>query len=239
MLILQPLVNWWGMWGTGIPMKNLTNVLSAITKVLNWASWKGIWGEFCTVWKMQNSYDIQILCEIKFGECRVLKSDNSSELGALNYDIHEFLHILKTEIYPINKLQSPNNWKNGKFRNFKFSKNWFHVILCDRKILKFPHRRETLSYFPVKSSTSTYIYSRIFFPSNQAAVEITQFLFTKITWKHFFLLFFQMSYWRTSLPMFTLYVRKSRHFQTKASFTHPYWWKTVWVRHLSCPIHSI
>ena len=150
-----------------------------------------------------------------------------------------FLHILKTEIYPINKLQSPNNWKNGKFRNFKFSKNWFHVILCDRKILKFPHRRETLSYFPVKSSTSTYIYSRIFFPSNQAAVEITQFLFTKITWKHFFLLFFQMSYWRTSLPMFTLYVRKSRHFQTKASFTHPYWWKTVWVRHLSCPIHSI
>ena len=153
MLILQPLVNWWGMWGTGIPMKNLTNVLSAITKVLNWASWKGIWGEFCTVCKIHNFFwVIQILRESKIGECRVSKSTFVPHLGPLNFDFNELLHFLKAEIDQINKLQSLNNWKNGRFRIFKFSKNLFHVTLSGRKILKFPHL--DLLIFVVKSSSS-------------------------------------------------------------------------------------
>ena len=49
----------------------------------------------------------QILREIKNSGSRGSKFAILTHLEALNFDFHEFLHILEAEKYQINKIQSP------------------------------------------------------------------------------------------------------------------------------------
>ena len=60
-----------------------------------------------TVWKIHDISITQILREIKFGDSRSSKSAIYTHLEALNFDLYEFLHFLKAEIYQINYFQSP------------------------------------------------------------------------------------------------------------------------------------
>ena len=64
----------------------------------------------------------KILREINFGDSRSAKSAILTHLEAVNFDFYEFLHFLKAEFYQINKIQSPKNGKNGRFRASRFSK---------------------------------------------------------------------------------------------------------------------
>ena len=50
--------------------------------------------------------DSQILREIKFGDCRRVKSAILTHLEALNFDLYAFLRFWKAEMYQINKIQS-------------------------------------------------------------------------------------------------------------------------------------
>ena len=92
-----------------------------------------------TVWKLQNFFVTQTLCEINFGVSGSAKYAILSQLKALNFDLYDFLHFWKSENYQINKIQSPWNGKNGNFTTSTFSKIDLTENLNDRKILKFPH----------------------------------------------------------------------------------------------------
>ena len=94
---------------------------------------------FCTMWKFQDFSITQILREINFGDSGSVKSAILTHVEALNFDSHEFLHFLKTEIYQIKEIQSPKNCKTSSFRTFAFSKIDFTQNLSDSKIMKFPH----------------------------------------------------------------------------------------------------
>ena len=50
------------------------------------------------------------------------KSTILTHLEALNFDFHEIFHFLKAVIYPIDKIHSPKNGKNGSLRTLKLSK---------------------------------------------------------------------------------------------------------------------
>ena len=50
---------------------------------------------------------MQILREINFKDSWSAKSAFLPHLEALNFDINEFLHFLKAEIYQIDKFQIP------------------------------------------------------------------------------------------------------------------------------------
>ena len=63
------------------------------------------------MWKFQNFSISQILREINFGNSRSAKSAFSTHLEALNFDWYGFLHVLKAEIYQIDKIQMPQNGK--------------------------------------------------------------------------------------------------------------------------------
>ena len=58
------------------------------------------------MWKFQDFAITQILREIKFGDLRSTKFAILTHLQALNFDVMNFLHFLKAEIYQINQLQS-------------------------------------------------------------------------------------------------------------------------------------
>ena len=59
-----------------------------------------------TVWKFHNFSPTQILREIDFRNSISAKSAFLTHLVALNFDLNEFLHFLKPEIYQIDKMQS-------------------------------------------------------------------------------------------------------------------------------------
>ena len=65
---------------------------------------------------------LRFLREIKFRDSRSAKSVISTHLEALNFDFYEILHSLKAEIYQINKIQNPQNGKNGNFRTYRVPK---------------------------------------------------------------------------------------------------------------------
>ena len=62
------------------------------------------------MWKFHDFPITQILCEINFVAYRSAKSAILTHLGAVNFESYEFLHILKAEIYQINKIHSPKNY---------------------------------------------------------------------------------------------------------------------------------
>ena len=74
------------------------------------------------MWKFHDFSITQILREINLGDFRSAKSAILTHLEALKFDFNEFLHFLKAEFYQINKIQSPKNGKNGRFRASRFSK---------------------------------------------------------------------------------------------------------------------
>ena len=59
------------------------------------------------MWKFFGFSVSHILREIKNSESRGSKFAILTHLEALNFDFHEFLHILEAEKYQINKIQSP------------------------------------------------------------------------------------------------------------------------------------
>ena len=63
------------------------------------------------MWKFHSFSITQILREITFGDSRSAKSAILTHLEALNFDLYEFLHFLKTEMY-----------QNYNFRDFKIAK---------------------------------------------------------------------------------------------------------------------
>ena len=63
------------------------------------------------MWKFQDLSITHILREIKFGDSESAKSAISTLSEALNFDIYEFLHFLKSEIYQIDKVHSPKTEK--------------------------------------------------------------------------------------------------------------------------------
>ena len=58
------------------------------------------------MWKFHDLSITHILREIKFGDSESAKSAISTLSEALNFDIYEFLHFLKSKIHQINKSQS-------------------------------------------------------------------------------------------------------------------------------------
>ena len=60
-----------------------------------------------TVWTFHDFPITQILCEINSRDSRNAEFAISTHLEALNFHLCEFLHFLNTEIYQINKIQSP------------------------------------------------------------------------------------------------------------------------------------
>ena len=72
--------------------------------------------------KITEFFVTQILREIKFGESRGSKSAISTHSMDLNFDICEFLHFLKVQIYQIDKIQCPQYCQTCYFRNSRFSK---------------------------------------------------------------------------------------------------------------------
>ena len=58
------------------------------------------------MWKFHDFCIIEILREINFEDSRSAKLAILTHLEALNFDIYEFLHILKAEIYQNNKIHS-------------------------------------------------------------------------------------------------------------------------------------
>ena len=57
----------------------------------------------------------QIFREIKFGELKSAKSAILTHLGAMNFNLYEFLHFFNARIDQINKIKSSKNGKNGIF----------------------------------------------------------------------------------------------------------------------------
>ena len=54
----------------------------------------------------------QIFREIKFGELKSAKSAILTHLGAMNFDLYEFLHFFNARI---DQIKSSKNGKNGIF----------------------------------------------------------------------------------------------------------------------------
>ena len=77
------------------------------------------------MWIFQDFSITDILREINFKDSRSAKSAILTHLEALNFNLYEFLHFLKTEIYLLNTIQSS---QNGIFCTFNSSK------LISRKI---------------------------------------------------------------------------------------------------------
>ena len=80
----------------------------------------------------------QIFREINFRNCRGLKSATLTHLEDLNFGFYEFLHVLKGEISPNQKLRA-SEWQKWHFMNFCILQNWFNVKSGWQKMLKFPH----------------------------------------------------------------------------------------------------
>ena len=57
--------------------------------------------------KLKNFSFTLILREIKVGKFRISESDILAHSEALNFDCYEIWHFFKTEIYQIDKIQSP------------------------------------------------------------------------------------------------------------------------------------
>ena len=79
-----------------------------------------------TVWKFHDFSITQILREINVGDARNAKSAISIHSEALNLDFYKFLHFLKTEIYQIDKIQSPKMVTTAVL-DIEALQNWFHV----------------------------------------------------------------------------------------------------------------
>ena len=58
------------------------------------------------VWIFHDFYITQILREINFGDSTRAISAIFAILETLNFDFYEFFHLLKAEMYQINKIQS-------------------------------------------------------------------------------------------------------------------------------------
>ena len=69
-----------------------------------------------TMWKFQDFPITQILLEINLGVSRSEKFAFITHLEALNFDLYEILHFLKTEIYQIIEIHRLKNGKNASFR---------------------------------------------------------------------------------------------------------------------------
>ena len=67
---------------------------------------KSHFNAICTVWNFHDFTISQILREIIFGDYRSAKSAILTHLETLNFDIYEFLHFLKADIYQISKIQT-------------------------------------------------------------------------------------------------------------------------------------
>ena len=52
---------------------------------------------------------------VKFGDFRSAKTAILIHFQALNFDIYEFLHFLKAQVYQIHKIQNLRNWKILQF----------------------------------------------------------------------------------------------------------------------------
>ena len=72
-----------------------------------------------TEWKFHDFFKTQILREINIWDSRSTQSAILTHLEALNF---HFLHYLKAEIFPMNKIQTPKNGKISNFRPSRFSK---------------------------------------------------------------------------------------------------------------------
>ena len=68
-----------------------------------------------TVWLIYDFSIAQIFREIDFRDSWSAKFATLTQLVVPNSDFYEFLHFLKADIYQINKIQSPQNGKNGDF----------------------------------------------------------------------------------------------------------------------------
>ena len=65
------------------------------------------------MWKFHDFSITRNLCEINVGDARIAKSAILTHSEALNLDLYGFLHFLKTEIYQIDKIQSPKMVKTA------------------------------------------------------------------------------------------------------------------------------
>ena len=74
------------------------------------------------MWKFQDFAITQLLREISFLASKSAKLAILTHLEALNFDFQEFLHFLNAVIYQIDKIQSPQNGKNGYFSTSNLSK---------------------------------------------------------------------------------------------------------------------
>ena len=102
-------------------------VIQAVDKVkIPWNQVKtrenAILSFFDTMWKFQDFSITDILRVINFKDSRSAKSAILTHLEPLNYNLYEFLHFLKPEIYLLNKIQSSQNGKNGIFCTFRIPK---------------------------------------------------------------------------------------------------------------------
>ena len=116
---------------------------------------------YFTEWKLQYFSVTQILRENKISDL-VLKSAIITHLHALNFDFHEFLHFLNSEICQINKIRVLKMARTAVLKLLYFAKMisrkilkalewqilslsicqlWFHVKSdwVWQNILKFPH----------------------------------------------------------------------------------------------------
>ena len=75
--------------------------------------------QICTVWKFQDFSITQILREINFEDSRSAKSAILTHFELLNFDFYELLHILKCEIYQMNKTPKSVRSQNRHFLHVK------------------------------------------------------------------------------------------------------------------------
>ena len=95
-------------WDSWFEHKVWVWVLTLYKEILVWASALRLSVILhSSVWKVHQSFFLQFLCEINFGEITSAKCAIFSHFVVLNFDLSEFLHFLKAEIYQMNKIQSP------------------------------------------------------------------------------------------------------------------------------------
>ena len=78
---------------------------------------------FCSFYEfhlrvISNFHRVEItdfLREIKFGKSRVSRSAILTHWEALNFDFHEFLHLLNPNFNQMDKIHRPQNGKNSTF----------------------------------------------------------------------------------------------------------------------------
>ena len=94
-------------WDSWFEHKVWVWVLTLYKEILVWASALRLSVILhSSVWKVHQSFFLQFLCEINFGEITSAKCAIFSHFVVLNFDLSEFLHFLKAEIYQMNKIQS-------------------------------------------------------------------------------------------------------------------------------------